>query len=157
MTSQIPSELTIGEVAERSGLAHSALRYYEDRGLVTSHRTGGNQRRYDRDVLRRLAFIRVAQRVGLGLEDIADALGSLPDERTPTPEDWERLSRSWRGALDERLGLLVALRDDLSACIGCGCLSMDRCHLYNPADGAARLGPGPRYLLGDTSADVTDG
>ncbi|MBV8430150.1 MAG: redox-sensitive transcriptional activator SoxR [Solirubrobacterales bacterium] len=148
------SSLSVSEVAHRSGVAASALRFYEERGLITAHRTSGNQRRYERGVLRRLAFIRVAQRVGLSLEEIGDALGSLPGRRTPTDRDWERLSRLWRDRLDERLRLLEGLRDDLSSCIGCGCLSLQRCKLYNPEDGAARLGSGPRYLLGDSSADV---
>lgn len=149
-------ELTIGEVAERAGVAHSALRFYENRGLISSTRTAGNQRRYPRDVLRRLAFIRVAQLVGLSLDDIAGALGSLPDRRTPDHEDWERLSRDWRAELEERMRLLASLRDQLSSCIGCGCLSLERCKLYNPDDGAASLGSGPRYLLGDSSDDVVD-
>jgi MerR family redox-sensitive transcriptional activator SoxR len=149
--------LAIGEVSRRSGVAPSTLRFYEDRGLVSPTRTAGNQRRYHRDVLRRLAFIRVAQRVGLSLDDIADALASLPDGRTPTIRDWERLSRRWRAELDERLRLLVGLRDDLTSCIGCGCLSLQTCRLYNPDDGAASLGTGPRYLLGDTAHDVIGG
>ena len=148
-------ELGIGEVAERSGLPHSTLRFYEDRGLIRSTRTAGNQRRYDRDVLRRIAFVRVAQRVGLSLEEIGEALSSLPGERTPGVRDWERLSRRWTTELDERIRLLEALRDELSSCIGCGCLSLQRCRLYNPDDGAGRLGAGPRYLLGDSAADVT--
>ncbi len=150
-------ELTIGEVAERSGVPHSALRFYEQRDLITSNRTEGNQRRYPRDVLRRVAFIRIAQRVGLSLDEIAESLASLPRGRTPTAADWERLGRRWRDELDERVRLLEALRDDLTSCIGCGCLSLDRCHLYNPGDGAAHLGAGPRYLLGDSSATVTGG
>ena len=150
-------ELTIGEVAARAGVAHSALRFYEERGLIESDRTTGNQRRYHRDVLRRLAFIRVAQRVGLSLDEIASALGSLPDGRTPNLRDWDRLSRRWRAELDERIRLLEALRDELTSCIGCGCLSLQRCRLYNPDDAAASLGTGPRYLLGDSSADVVRG
>jgi MerR family redox-sensitive transcriptional activator SoxR len=146
--------LSIGEVADRAGVAPSALRFYESRGLISATRTTGGQRRYHRDVLRRVAFVRVAQRVGLSLLDIAAALAGLPDGRTPTPSDWDRLSRRWRAELDERIVLLHALRDDLSSCIGCGCLSLGRCQLYNPADGAARLGQGPRYLLGDSSAAV---
>lgn len=150
-------ELTIGEVAERSGVPHTALRFYEQRALISSTRTEGNQRRYPRDVLRRVAFIRIAQRVGLSLEEIAEALSTLPRERTPTVRDWERLGRRWREELDERVRLLEALRDDLTSCIGCGCLSLQRCHLYNPADGAAHLGAGARYLLGDASTAVTGG
>lgn len=150
------SELSIGEVAERSGETHSALRFYEERGLISSTRTAGNQRRYQREVLRRLAFIRVAQRVGLSLDEIGEALSSLPDQRTPNARDWQRLSRRWRADLDERMRMLAGLRDELTSCIGCGCLSLKRCTLYNPGDGAARLGVGPRYLLGDSAAQVTD-
>ena len=147
-------ELSIGEVVERTGVAHSALRFYESRGLIHSTRTEGDQRRFHRDVLRRIAFIRVAQRVGLKLDDIQRALELLPDRRTPHADDWERLARAWRSELDERIRLLEGLRDELTSCIGCGCLSLRACRLYNPGDGAAHLGPGPRYLLGNTSADV---
>ncbi len=142
--------LTIGEVADRTGLAPSALRFYEQRGLVRSVRSAGNQRRYHRDELRRVAFIRVAQQVGLSLDEIAAALATLPTDRAPTKRDWERLSRAWRTRLDEQVVALVGLRDKLDSCIGCGCLSLQACHLYNPADRAASLGSGPRYLLGDT-------
>lgn len=148
------AELTIGEVVERTGVAHSALRFYEDKGLIHTTRTGGGQRRYHREVLRRIAFIRVAQRVGLHLDAIKDALDLLPEQRTPHQADWERLARTWREELDERIRLLEGLRDDLTSCIGCGCLSLKVCRLYNPGDGAAHLGPGPRYLLGNTAADV---
>ncbi|MHB1445893.1 MAG: redox-sensitive transcriptional activator SoxR [Acidimicrobiales bacterium] len=144
--------MAIGEVAERSGLATSALRFYERQGLIGSTRTSGGQRRYRRDVLRRIGFIRVAQRVGLSLEEIAEALGSLPGERAPTKGEWARLSRSWHSRLDERIFLLEGLRDKLTGCIGCGCLSLRTCALYNPQDRAAGLGDGPRYLLGDTAA-----
>ncbi len=146
--------LTIGEVARRSGVEPSALRFYEAEGLVSSERTSGNQRRYHRDVLRRIAFIRIAQRVGLSLDEIRRALAELPEGRTPTVADWARLSKRWRARLDEQLHLLEQLRDDLSSCIGCGCLSFRACRLYNPDDGAAALGTGARYLLGDSSADV---
>ena len=146
--------LSIGDTAARAGLATSALRYYESQGLITGIRTNGNQRRYHRDVLRRLAFIRVAQQVGLSLDEIADALATLPAGRTPTVADWARISRSWRPRIDERIATLERLRDDLTACIGCGCLSLRACALYNPSDGAAALGTGPRYLLGDTSGAV---
>src|SRR4051794_19518788 len=146
--------LSIGEVAARSGVAASALRFYEDAGLVHADRSDGGQRRYARDELRRLAFIRVAQRVGLTLEEIRAALATLPDQRTPTAKDWERLSRSWRPRLDAQITMLSALRDELSSCIGCGCLSLRTCALYNPGDAAATLGSGPRYLLGDSAADV---
>lgn len=145
-------ELSIGAVAERSGVAVSALRFYEDKGLITAERTDGGQRRYHRDVLRRLAFISVAQRVGLRLDEIRDALDDLPDNASPVGEEWARLSASWRPMLDERIRLLEGLRDDLDSCIGCGCLSLDRCALYNPGDRAHAFGPGPRYLLGDPPA-----
>jgi MerR family redox-sensitive transcriptional activator SoxR len=152
----VEHELSIGEVAERTGVAPSALRFYESSGLIQSTRTRGGQRRFHRDVLRRVAFIRVAQRVGLTLEEIHDALAVLPDARTPHVEDWARLARAWQAELDERIRLLEALRDELTSCIGCGCLSLRACRLYNPGDGAAHLGPGPRYLLGNSSADVID-
>ena len=147
--------LTVGEVAERCGLAASAVRYYDDRGLIASSRTGGGQRRFPRDTIRRIAFITAAQAVGRSLDEVADALASLPDERTPTHADWNRVASTWRPRLDEQIDRLVALRDQLDACIGCGCLSLDRCAMYNPADIAARLGPGPRYLLGETLDDAT--
>ena len=146
--------LSIGAVADRTGIAPSALRFYEREGLVTSTRTDGAQRRYDRDVLRRLAFIRVAQTVGLGLPEIRDALATLPRERTPNKADWDRIARAWRPRLDEQIDALVRLRDQLTECIGCGCLSLRGCALYNPEDRAARLGSGPRFLLGDLPADV---
>ena len=142
-------ELAIGEVSERSGLAVSAIRFYEDKGLITSARTDGGQRRFRRDVLRRLAFIQAAQRVGLTLDDIGGALAVLPPDGAPTGSEWRALSASWRPLLDERIALLTALRDQLDHCIGCGCLTLDRCRLSNPGDRAARLGPGARYLLGD--------
>jgi MerR family redox-sensitive transcriptional activator SoxR len=151
----VEHELSIGEVVERTGVAHSALHFYERRGLITSTRTDGGQRRYPREVLRRIAFIRVAQRVGLSLDEIGQALALLPGARTPHLADWERLARTWRSELDERIRLLEGLRDDLTSCIGCGCLSLRTCRLYNPADAAATLGQGPRYLLGNTAADVT--
>jgi MerR family redox-sensitive transcriptional activator SoxR len=146
--------LSIGEVAARTGVAASALRFYEAEGLIAASRSGGGQRRYARDVLRRIAFIRAAQRVGLTLDDIRAALVTLPAGRTPTKADWERLSRSWRPLLDARIAELERLRDELTSCIGCGCLSLHSCALFNPHDRAARLGPGPRYLLGDTAADA---
>jgi MerR family redox-sensitive transcriptional activator SoxR len=138
--------LTIGELAARSGLSTSALRFYDSQGLITASRTSGNQRRYQRSVLRRVSFVRSAQRVGLTLEEIKQALATLPDERTPTRADWERLSRQWRDRLDERIRELEALRDKLASCIGCGCLSLDRCALSNPADMAALQGPGAVFL-----------
>ena len=142
------TELTIGELSERSGIATSAIRYYEDRGLVRSRRTTGNQRRYERPVLRRLAFIRTAQRVGLSLEEIEDALATLPSNRTPTKADWSRLSRGWRPRLDAQIAQLERLRDTLDSCIGCGCLSLKRCNLSNPGDLVADRGPGPVFLEG---------
>lgn len=138
--------LTVSEVAKRSGIAASALRYYEREGLIGAHRTGGGQRRYERHVLRRLAFIRAARHVGLTLEEIRDALGTLPDSRTPTKSDWARISRSWRTRLDEEIAALTQLRDGLDSCIGCGCLSLQRCAVSNPNDSAARYGSGALFL-----------
>ncbi|MGO9874943.1 MAG: redox-sensitive transcriptional activator SoxR [Acidimicrobiia bacterium] len=146
--------LSIGEVADRTGVSVSALRFYEAEGMVTSARSPGGQRRFPRDALRRVAFIRVAQRVGLTLDDIRAALATLPEQRTPTAADWARLSRAWKSNLDERIRLLERVRDDLSSCIGCGCLSLQACRLYNPDDRARVLGQGPRYLLGNSSHDV---
>jgi len=140
-------DLTIGELAARSGVAPSALRFYESRGLIRSQRSGGNQRRYGRAELRRVAFIRIAQRVGLSLDEIAEALATLPGNRTPTKADWARLSAAWRARLDEQIGLLERLRDRLTSCIGCGCLSLQRCRISNPDDILAADGPGPRHLL----------
>jgi len=150
----LAEHLSIGEVAERTGVSVSALRFYETEGMVTPSRTPGGQRRFPRDALRRIAFIRVAQRVGLSLDEIRGALATLPEQRTPTAADWARLSRSWKSELDERIRLLQSVRDDLSSCIGCGCLSLQACRLYNPDDRARVLGQGPRYLLGDSSLDV---
>ena len=147
-------QLSIGEVAHRSGVATSALRFYEQQGLIRSFRSEGNQRRFDRDVLRRVAVIRVGQRVGLSLGEIREALASLPGDRTPNVADWERMSRRWRARLDEQIAVMQRMRDDLSSCIGCGCLSFKRCKLYNPDDAAAELGDGPRYLLGNTPDDL---
>ena len=141
--------LTIGEVADRAGVATSALRFYEAEGLIRSTRTEAGHRRYTADVLRRVAFISVAQRIGRSLAEIRAALESLPDTRTPTRADWEQLSTRWRSGLDEQIALLERLRDQLDSCIGCGCLSLDTCGLYNAEDRAASLGSGPRYLLGD--------
>ncbi len=142
------TEITIGELSERSGVPTSAIRYYEDLGLVTSRRTTGNQRRYERATLRRLAFVRTAQRVGLSLEEIDDALATLPSNRTPTKADWTRLSRGWRPRLDARIRQLERLRDTLDSCIGCGCLSLRRCALNNPDDEVADRGPGAVFLEG---------
>ena len=138
--------LPIGEVARRAGMATSALRYYESKGLVQGERTAGGQRRYPRSVLRRLAFVRAAQNVGLSLEEVRSALDGLPDGRTPTPAEWARLSRTWQARLDEQIAGLVALREGLSSCIGCGCLSLRRCGLSNPGDAASTQGTGARYL-----------
>jgi MerR family redox-sensitive transcriptional activator SoxR len=138
--------LTIGEVAARSGVAPSALRFYESQGLITSTRTTGNQRRYERAVLRRVGFIRSAQRVGLSLEEITAALSTLPGGRTPTKADWTRLSRQWRGRIEEQIERLERLRDRLDGCIGCGCLSLQRCTLQNPNDELSARGPGAVYL-----------
>jgi MerR family redox-sensitive transcriptional activator SoxR len=138
--------LGIGEVAARSGVSVPAVRYYETRGLLSSVRDGGNRRRYPRSVLRRLAFVSAAQRVGLSLEEIAAALAELPEGRTPTRADWTRLSRSWRTRVDARIAELERLRADLDGCIGCGCLSLRRCALYNPADEAQTEGPGSRWV-----------
>jgi MerR family redox-sensitive transcriptional activator SoxR len=150
----VERHLSIGEVAERTGVAPSALRFYEREGLIHAERTEGAQRRYHREVLRRVAFVRVAQRVGLTLDEIRASLATLPDRRTPTKADWQRLSRQWRPRLDEQIALLVGLRDELTDCIGCGCLSLQACALYNRDDAAQRLGAGPRYLLGDTWRDA---
>ncbi|BFU47866.1 redox-sensitive transcriptional activator SoxR [Krasilnikovia sp. MM14-A1004] len=139
--------LTIGDMAARSGLAPSALRYYEREGLIRSTRTGGNQRRYERAELRRVAFIRIAQQVGVSLDEIRTALASLPQNRTPTKADWARLSARWRKGLDDRISLMERLRDQLSGCIGCGCLSLQRCKLVNPSDLLSEQGTGPRKLL----------
>lgn len=141
--------LTIGALSDRTGVASSALRYYEAEGLIRSTRTSGGQRRYARDTLRRVSFIRIAQQVGLSLDEIRSALVSLPDHRTPTQKDWERLSASWRPRLDAQIRLLERMRDRLTGCIGCGCLSLQHCHLLNPGDQAAQLGAGPRYVIDD--------
>ena len=140
------SVLTIGQVAERTGVATSALRYWEELGLVSSVRTTGNQRRYERATIRRVSFIRAAQRVGLSLEEIAASLSTLPDSRTPTASDWARLSRSWRPRLDEQIRRIERLRDQLDSCIGCGCLSLRTCALNNPSDVLAEHGQGPVLL-----------
>ncbi len=151
-TATSSSELTVGQLAARSGVAVSALHFYEAKGLIRSRRTAGNQRRYSRDTLRRVAFIRISQRVGLSLNAIREALAQLPDERTPTRQDWERLSRVWRQELDERIAYLLQLRENLTDCIGCGCLSLDRCALSNPDDVLSREGPGPRNFLSAVAA-----
>jgi MerR family transcriptional regulator, redox-sensitive transcriptional activator SoxR len=146
----VSAELTIGEVAARSGVATSALRFYEAQGLITASRTGGNQRRYERAVLRRIALINAGRAAGISLERIRAALDSLPTGRTPTRRDWERLSRGWRDDLDRQITNLQAIRDRLTTCIGCGCLSIDACTLLNPDDEARELGPGAHYLRRDS-------
>ena len=139
--------LTIGELAARSGVATSALRYYERLGLIRASRTAGNQRRYERSELRRVAFVRVSAQVGIGLDEIRAALDSLPSGRTPTKADWARLSRAWRRRLDDQIALLERVRDQLTSCIGCGCLSLKSCQLYNRGDRLAAAGSGPVKLL----------
>ena len=141
--------VTIGEVARRSGVAASALRFYEERSLIRSERAGSGHRRYPRSVLRRIAFIVFAQRIGLTLDEIGEELGKLPPDRAPTRRDWSRLSRTWTSRVDERIAELERLRAGITECIGCGCLSLERCRLANPADRAARFGPGPRYWVAD--------
>ncbi|GAB3498193.1 redox-sensitive transcriptional activator SoxR [Nocardiopsis coralliicola] len=144
--SHLPVRLTIGMLAERSGVPATTLRFYEERGLIHSERTAGNQRRYHRNTLRRLAFVSTAQRVGLSLAQIKEALSTLPDSRTPTVRDWARLSESWRTELDTRIDALQRLRDRLTSCIGCGCLSLKACHLNNSDDALAANGPGAPFL-----------
>jgi MerR family redox-sensitive transcriptional activator SoxR len=141
--------LTIGEVSRRSGVAASALRFYEERGLITSERAGSGHRRFPRPVLRRIAFIVFAQRVGLTLDEIGAELAKLPADHAPTRRDWSRLSRKWSSRIDDRIAELERLKAGLTECIGCGCLSLDRCRLANPDDRAAARGPGPRYWIGD--------
>ncbi len=149
--------ITIGDVATRAGVAASTLRFYETEGLISGRRSAGGHRQYARDTLRRIAFIRAAQAVGLALPDIRAALATLPDDRTPTKADWSRLARDWGPRLDAQIAALQRLRLKLDSCIGCGCLSMKACALYNPKDAAAVRGAGARYLLGDSwSSVVTD-
>jgi MerR family redox-sensitive transcriptional activator SoxR len=150
--SETPPLLTIGEVARRSGVAASALRFYEERGLIRSERAGSGHRRFPRPVLRRIAFIVFAQRIGLTLEEIGAELAKLPPDRAPTRRDWSRLSSGWSARIDERIAELERLKVGLTECIGCGCLSLDRCRLANPGDRVAAHGPGPRYWVGDRPA-----
>lgn len=138
--------LTIGEAAARLGIKTSALRFYEDQGLITATRTGGGQRRYGRDVLRRVAFIRAAQQVGLHLREVRDGLATLPPDRAPTKEEWEEFAEAWRPRLDEQIRTLEGIRDRLASCIGCGCQTLDSCEIFNPDDVAGKEGPGARYL-----------
>ncbi len=142
-------EMTIGETARRIGVSTSALRFYEENGLISSRRTSGGQRRYARDVLRRVAFIRAAQSVGLKLAEIRESLDELPDDRAPTKDEWEDFAGRWRPRLDHQIAVLEAIRDKLSACIGCGCQTLDACEIFNPGDKAGQQGPGAHYLLGN--------
>ena len=144
--------IPIGQLAERTGLAVSAIRFYEEKGLVTPLRTPSGQRRFLRSDIRRLSFVKIAQQLGFSIEDIRTQLAGLPQGRTPTRADWARISRRFRGELDARITALTELRDRLDGCIGCGCLSLKTCRLYNPDDQARRHGPGPRYLMGDQPA-----
>jgi MerR family transcriptional regulator, redox-sensitive transcriptional activator SoxR len=148
--------LSIGQLARRTGMSVSAIRFYEMRGLVTAIRTGGNQRRFMRSDIRRLSFALIAQQLGLSLSAIEAELATLPQGRAPTRQDWQAISRRIRGLLDARIALLERTRDRLDGCIGCGCLSLSRCALYNRDDRAARRGPGPRFLLGDPTEDSAD-
>src|SRR3954468_3180467 len=141
--------LTIGEVAARSGVATSALRFYEERGLIRSERASSGHRRYARSVIRRVAFIVFAQRIGLALDEVGEELAKLPENRVPTRADWAKLSSSWTSRIDSRIAELERLREGLTECIGCGCLSLGRCHLASPGDRAGANGPGPRYWVGD--------
>ena len=142
-----PAPVTIGALSARTGVAASALRFYEAEGLIHATRSPGGQRRYARETLRRVSFLRVAQQVGLSLDEIRTALASLPENRTPTEQDWRRLSTSWRPRIDDQIAVLERLRDRLDGCIGCGCLSLRVCRMLNPDDEAGRRGPGPRYVL----------
>lgn len=150
------SALSIGDLARRTGLSVSAIRFYEAKGLVTPIRSAGNQRRYLRSDIRRLSFAMIAQRLGLTLTEIAEEMGRLPRDQAPSLDDWRGVSTRIRGALESRIAQLEATRDLLDGCIGCGCLSLDRCALYNPEDRAARAGPGPRFLLGDRASDFAE-
>ena len=148
---------TVGEIADRSGFAASAIRFYESQGLITATRTAGGQRRFERQMLRRLAFIKAARNVGLSLDEVADALATLPDGRTPTRADWGRLSKTWRARLDDQIAGLIALRDNLDSCIGCGCLSLKRCAISNPGDLAASAGAGAVYLPSSLRRQASSG
>ena len=146
--------MTIGAVADRTGLAVSAVRFYADQGLIASERTTSGHRRFPRSVIRRISFIRICQKLGYSLEEITAQLATLPDGRTPNERDWAALAAGFSSDIDQRIAELTQLRDTLDGCIGCGCLSLKRCSMWNPNDGAATLGDGPRYLLGDSAADV---
>ncbi|HEV7725534.1 MAG TPA: redox-sensitive transcriptional activator SoxR [Modestobacter sp.] len=156
-TAGMDRELTIGEVARRAGVPVPTVRYYESRGLLSARRTTGNQRRYDRSVLRRLAVVAAAARVGLPLAEVGAAFAELPADRAPDREDWARLSAGWRRRVDKRIAELESLREDLDGCIGCGCLSLDRCALFNPADEAAAEGPGSRWVRRARSTATSPG
>ena len=147
--------LTIDDIASRTGLAPSAIRFYEDKGLLTPFRNAGGQRRYDRADIRRLSFVMITQGLGFSIADIQAALATLPEGRTPTKRDWQRLSSAFRRDLDTRITQMQSLRDRLDGCIGCGCLSLKACKLYNPQDRARTKGQGPRYLLGDSASEIT--
>lgn len=154
--STLGARLTIGELSRRSGVAASALRYYESLGLIFAERTTGGQRRYSRAMLRRVAFVRAAQIAGLSLEEARESLSRLPGDRAPTKADWNAVSRTWIRRVDERIAELERLKETLTGCVGCGCLSLRTCQLYNPGDTAADRGPGPRWMLGDTSPATRD-
>lgn len=151
MSDPLDEEMTIGETARRIGVTTSALRFYERNGLIVSSRTSGGQRRYARDVLRRVAFIRAAQSVGLKLAEIRESLGGLPEDRAPTKDEWEAFAVQWRPRLDQQIAVLEAMKDKLSVCIGCGCQTLDACEVFNPGDKAARQGPGAHFLLENES------
>ena len=148
--------ISIGQMAARTGLAVSAIRYYEVEGLVRPIRTAGGQRQFHRADIRRLSFVRITQQLGFSIAEIREQLDRLPEARTPTKRDWERLAQGFRDELDRRIAAMKALRDNLDGCIGCGCLSLQRCKLYNPDDGARQLGSGPRYLMGNEAADLSN-
>lgn len=149
--------LAIGAVADRTGIAISAIRFYEGKGLISSERTSSGHRRFRKSIIRRLSFILISQRLGYKLDEIKSQLDRLPDGRTPTERDWNRLAREFAVDIDERIAGLQQLRDQLDGCIGCGCLSLDKCAMWNPDDAASGLGDGPRYLLGDSSSDLSVG
>ena len=156
MATQRTVTLSIGQLADRTGLAVSAIRFYDSIGLVKANRNAGGQRQFQRSDIRRLSFVLIAQQLGFTLEEIREQLDALPDQRTPTLRDWQRMSRQFKQNIDQRIDALERLRERLSGCIGCGCLSLKRCSLYNPNDRAASLGAGPRYLLGDEPDDIQD-
>ena len=150
----VDKTISIGALADRTGLAVSAIRFYEELGLVHPERNAGGQRRFLKSDIRRLSFVIIAQQLGFTLDQICDQFESLPDERTPNPQDWRKLSKGFRAELDQKIDSLTRLRDNLDGCIGCGCLSLAKCKLYNPEDKAASRGTGPRYLMGDRSDEI---